>query len=263
MASLGVGVVRVVGGDRRDAEVLGRAAAGRRGPGSRWTSPWSISSRKKLSRPKMSWKSPAACAGLVVVADPQPGLHLARRAAGGADQALGVLGEQLAVGARLVEEALERGARREPEQVVHARGGLGEQRHVGVGAAAGDVVVAAVVPADPLALEAGGVRGEVGLHADDRLDPVRPWPWSRSRRRRTRCRGRSSRSRPCRARRCARTCRRAGRPRRAWSTRCARAGARTRRGTIHSPTGSPPGTPRTGSGGTARPSVLGEGRQPT
>ena len=109
------------------------------------------------------------------------------------DQAAGVLGEQLAVGARLVEEALHAGPAGEPEQVVHALGGLGEQRHVGVGAGPADVVVAAVVPADPLLLEAGGVGREVGLHADDRLDPVAAAPWRRSRRRRTRCRGRSSR----------------------------------------------------------------------
>ena len=140
--------------------------------------------------------------------------------------------EQLAVGSRLVEEAPRSEAPvREPEQVVHALGGLAEQRHVGVGAAAGDVVVAAVVPAHPLALVARGVGREVGLHADDRLDPARPWPWCRTRRRRTRCRGRSSRSRPCRARRCARTGRPAGPRRRAWSTRCGRGGGRRSRGT--------------------------------
>ena len=46
-----------------------------------------------------------------------------------------------------------------------------EQRHVGVGAARGDVVGAAVVEVDALALEAGDVGREVGLDADDRLDP--------------------------------------------------------------------------------------------
>ena len=42
---------------------------------------------------------------------------------------------------------------------------------MGVGAAAGDVVLAAVGPAHPGPVVPGGVRGEVGLHADDRLDP--------------------------------------------------------------------------------------------
>ena len=111
-------------------------------------------------------------AGGVVVAVAQVDLHLAGRAAGGADQALAVLGEQLAVGTRLLEEAVAPGADGEPEQVVHALGALREQRHVGVGAAGRDVVGAAVVEVDALALEPGDVRGEVGLDADDRLDAV-------------------------------------------------------------------------------------------
>ncbi len=47
---------------------------------------------------------------------------------------------------------------------------LGEHRHVGVGAAAGDVVAAAVAPADLRAVGAVGARRDVGLDADDRLD---------------------------------------------------------------------------------------------
>ena len=82
-----------------------------------------------------------------------------------------MLGEQLAVHPRLLEEAVAPGAGGEPEQVVHALGGLREQRHVGVGAAGRHVVRAAVVEVDALALEAGDVGGEVGLDADDRLDP--------------------------------------------------------------------------------------------
>ena len=55
---------------------------------------------------------------LVAVAEPQPGLHLAGRAAGGGDDALGVLGDQLGVHPRpLAQLALERGQRRELEQV--------------------------------------------------------------------------------------------------------------------------------------------------
>ena len=175
----------------------------------------------------------------------------------------GVLGQQLAVGARVVEEALHRGPGGEPEQVVHAGGGLGQQRHVGVGAGAGHVVVAAVVPADPLALVARGVGGEVGLHADDRLDAGGRGLARRSRRRRTRCRGRSSRSRPCRARRCARTGRPAGPHRRAWSTRCGRAGGRSRRTTWVAAAPNELETDRwrpVPAGG--RDSSLGEGAQP-
>ena len=49
-----------------------------------------MSSQKKFSAPKMSRKSAAASQGLVVLAEPQPGLDLAGRAAGGGDQALAV-----------------------------------------------------------------------------------------------------------------------------------------------------------------------------
>ena len=166
----GVGVVRVVGGDRRDAEVLGQPQQPVADPGLDREAVVHQLEEEVVGAEdvlEVAGRGP----GLLVVADPEPGLDLPRRAAGGADQAGGVLGEQLAVGAGLVEEPLDRGARGQPEQVVHALGGLGQQGHVGVGAAAGHVVVAAVVPADPLAVEAGGVRGEVGLHADDRLDP--------------------------------------------------------------------------------------------
>ena len=108
---------------------------------------------------------------------------------------------------------------------------LGQQRHVGEGAAAGDVVLAALGPAHPLAVEARRVRGEVGLHADDRLDPRRPWPGGRSRRHRTRCRDRSSRWPACPSERPPRTAGRAWPPRRASSTRYGRAGGRTARRT--------------------------------
>ncbi len=71
----------------------------------------------------------------VVVVMAQVDLDLAARAAGGADQPGAVLGEQLAVDARVVEVAVAPRAGGDPEQVVHAGGGLAEQRHVGVGAA--------------------------------------------------------------------------------------------------------------------------------
>ena len=119
----------------------------------------------------MSWKSAAVWRAASYGPVPQVDLDLARRAAGGADDALAVLREQLAVHPRVLEEAVAPGAGREPEQVVHALGGLREQRHVGVGAAVGDVVGTAAVEVDALALEAGDVGREVGLDADDRLDP--------------------------------------------------------------------------------------------
>ena len=109
---------------------------------------------------------------LRVLAEPQPGLHLAAGAAGGGDDALGVRGDQLTVHPRLAEVALQRGQGGQPEQVVHALGGLGEQRHVRVGTGAGHVVVLLRrgAPADRLAVPAVLGR-DVGLDADDRLDP--------------------------------------------------------------------------------------------
>ncbi len=111
-------------------------------------------------------------AGGVVVAVPQVDLDLARGAAGGADDPRGVPREQLAVHAGLLEEAVLPGARAEAEQVVHPLRRLAEQRHVRVGAAGADVVGPAVVEVDALLVGAGRrARCEVGLRADDRLDP--------------------------------------------------------------------------------------------
>ena len=115
--------------------------------------------------------------GLVVLAQAQPRLDRAAGAAGADDEALAVLGEDLLVHAGLEVVALEARAGGEPEQVVHALGALGPHRHVGVGAAAGDVVAAllgqvSLPPPDPAALAALGAGGDVGLDADDRLDAV-------------------------------------------------------------------------------------------
>ena len=44
---------------------------------------------------------------------------------------------------------------------------------MGEGPATGDVVLAAFTPSDPRAVEPAGAGRDVGLHADDRLDPCR------------------------------------------------------------------------------------------
>ncbi|MPM27381.1 hypothetical protein SDC9_73891 [bioreactor metagenome] len=109
---------------------------------------------------------------VLVLAEPQVGLHLTGRTAGGRDQALRVAVQQLPVDARLVEEPLDRGVRLQSEQVVHALGGLRPQGHVRVGALRRDVVAGAVTPLHPLALRAVRLRGHVRLAPDDRLDVV-------------------------------------------------------------------------------------------
>ena len=84
--------------------------------------------------------------------------------------------QQLAVDARLVVVAL-RGwpASDSRNRLCMPPVVLGEQRHVGVGAAAGDVVAPPLVaPAGPGCWSrAVGAGREVGLDADDRLDPGR------------------------------------------------------------------------------------------
>ena len=78
---------------------------------------------------------------LAVVTEPQPGLHLAGRAAGGGDDAGRVLGNDLGVHPRpLAELAFERGQRRQQEQVAQAGRILGDHRQVGIGPAARHVV---------------------------------------------------------------------------------------------------------------------------
>ena len=112
---------------------------------------------------------------LAALAEPQPGLHLPGRAAGGGDDAGGVFGDQLGIHPRpLAQLALERRQRRQLEQVAQAGGVLGDHRQVRVGATAGDVValLARVAPQDAPGIEARSGR-DVGLDADDRLDTGR------------------------------------------------------------------------------------------
>ena len=117
---LGAHVVGVVGGDRRDRQVLAQPQQPVADAGLDVEAVVHQLEEVVLRTEDVA-EVGRGLAGLVVVADAQPRLDLARGAAGGADEAAGVLGEQLAVGARLVEVALQRGARGEPEEVVHAR----------------------------------------------------------------------------------------------------------------------------------------------
>src|SRR5690606_8661855 len=89
------------------------------------------------------------------LAEAQPGLDLAGGAAGGGDDALGVLGDEFAVHAGLVVVALEGGLAGEAEEVAGALGVLGDHGHVRVGAGAGEVVaaLAGLAPEDGLLVE--------------------------------------------------------------------------------------------------------------
>ena len=109
---------------------------------------------------------------LRVLPEPQPGLHFAARAAGSGDEAFRILRQQLPVHAGLAEISLQRRQRRQPKQVVHALGRLGEQCHVRIGAGAGYVVIPLGRGAPQHGLLVAPVLGrDVGLDPDDRLDP--------------------------------------------------------------------------------------------
>ena len=169
---LGGDVVRVVGRDDRQAEVVLEPQQALADPGLDLKAVLHQLEEEVLLAEdvlELGGRRP----GLVVVADAQPGLDLAGRAARRRDEALAVSLQQVTIGTRLAVLPLEARVGADAEQVVHALGRLRQQRHVRVCATARDVVVAALVPLHGLLFRARDVGREVGLHADDRLDPVR------------------------------------------------------------------------------------------
>ncbi|CAB5018723.1 unannotated protein [freshwater metagenome] len=115
----------------------------------------------------------------VVIVGLQPPVDLAAGAPRGGNQPRPVGLQQLSVKPRLVVVTLKAGEAGEPEEVVHARRGLGEQGHVRVvlPALAGRGVVAGIAgitgtaasKVKGLALKPT-LRGVVPFHADDGLD---------------------------------------------------------------------------------------------
>ena len=170
---VGPGVMRVVGDDERERE-LGRDRAQAVADLALDVQAVIHDLDEEVVRAEDVAVAGGGVDGLPVLAELEPGLHLAGRAAGGGDDAPGVGGEQLAVHPRLAEEALQGGERGQPEQVVHALGGLGEQRHVGVRARPRDVIggLRRAAPAHRLAVLAV-LGGDVGLDPDHRLDAGR------------------------------------------------------------------------------------------
>jgi hypothetical protein len=164
------GVVRVVGHHERQRQVPGNPAQAISHPVLD-LQPVIHDLDEEVARPEDVTVGGSRGHGLVVLAQLQPGLHLTGGAAGGGDDALGVGREQFPVHPRLAEKAFERGQRGQPEQVVHALRGLGEQRHVGVRTGAGHVVILLRRRAPPHRLAEPAVLGRhIGLDPDDRLD---------------------------------------------------------------------------------------------
>ncbi len=164
-------VVAVVGGQRRDVKLAADLEQTLTHP------PFDVEAvvhqlEEVVVRPEDLSPSGGRLQRLAVVAEPQPRLHLAGRAAGGGDDARRVLGDELGVHPRpLAELTLERGQRRQLEQIAQPCRILGDHRQMGVGPAARDVVtfLARITPENALGVEAG-TRSDIGLDADDRLD---------------------------------------------------------------------------------------------
>ena len=109
--------------------------------------------------------------GLVELSQAQAGLHVAGGAAGGGDDALGVLGDQFGIHAGpLAQLAFVAGHGRQVEQIAQAGRVLRDHRLVQVGTGGRHVVglLLWLAPAHALLVKAG-FRGDVGLDADDGL----------------------------------------------------------------------------------------------
>ena len=170
-------VVRVIGDQQRNVQPLGQ--------------PQQVGSHLLLDRDTMVHQlaevvllaedglvGTRGLAGLLELPQAQSGLHLARRASGGGNDATGILGHQFAVHAGLHVVALVGGQGGQPEQVVEPLRVLGPHRHVGVAATSGHILaalrirIARVAGGSPEFLHPGlaSTRGNIGLDTDDRLD---------------------------------------------------------------------------------------------
>ena len=152
-----VDVVQVVGHDQRQPD-LGRELEQLLVEPLLLGMPWSCSSRKNRSLPRMSRYSPATVrARSQSPASSALGISPPRQALR-PDQALAVAGEVLAIDARLVVEAVDVGVGEQPAQVAVADEVGGQQDHVERLAVGARVAVRHRPP------------GDVGLDAQDRLD---------------------------------------------------------------------------------------------
>src|SRR6266511_2508378 len=164
-----VRVVQVVGGNRLEAKVLAQAKQVVPDPGLD-VDPMVHQLEVEVLRTEDVAQLARCRAGAVEVTDAQPRLDLPGWAAGRGDDAARVAFQQLPVGPGLVEVPLQARHAAQPEEVAQAGRVGGEHGQVGVRPTAGHVVLAALGPADPGAVEPQGAGRQVGLQAHDRLD---------------------------------------------------------------------------------------------
>ena len=167
-----VRVVAVVGGEERGADLLGdldqlrvRVALG--------LQTVVLQFDEQVVAPEDVLQPGGLGERTLLVAVEQRLQHVAAEAAGGGDQAVGVLLEQLPVHPGLVVVALHEGQARQLDQVLVTGLVLGQQREVVVELLAALGVATGVVDPAPAGRSlAAVVVGHVGLGADDRLDPL-------------------------------------------------------------------------------------------
>ena len=167
-----VGVVAVVGGEQRRADLLGDLdqlriglALGRQ--------PVVLQLDEQVVAPEDVLQPGGLLDRPLLVAVQQRLQHVAAEAPGGGDQPVGVLLEQLPVHPGLVVVALHERQARQLDQVLVAGLVLGQQREVVVELLAALGVAARVVDTPPPGRTlAAVVVGHVGLGADDRLDAL-------------------------------------------------------------------------------------------
>ncbi len=167
---LAVGVVAVVGGEQRGAELAGDTDQRRVGPvllGQAMV----LELHEEVVAPEHVLETARQLEGALLLVGQQGLQHDATQASGGGDDAFVVALEELPVDAGLVVVALEEGGRRQLEEVPIPRGRLGQQRQVVVELLPALDVPTGVVDFAPThgALVAGLAR-HVGLRADDRVD---------------------------------------------------------------------------------------------
>ena len=165
-----VRVVRVIGRDERDVEVLREAdEVGHHAPLDRQAVVHDLGEVVLLAEDVLELRSGRTSG--VVLPQAQTCLHLSRRAAGRRDESLAVRLQQLPIHARLEVVPLHARQRAQPEEVVHPLRALAPHRHMGVRARSRDVIALLIgrAPRHSRLVAAVRARRHVRFQPDDGL----------------------------------------------------------------------------------------------